>query len=95
MGQALGCALSAQVAGVFDEECEEDDGNPKENIRPEEKEHDSLALGTEIIPIAYTPQNATTTKDKIEGSFSKSMREVDLESERESYSSSKCYNMEV
>ena len=33
-GQALGCALSAQVGGVFDEECEEHEGNPKENIRP-------------------------------------------------------------
>ena len=49
----------------------------------EEEEHDSLALGTQIIPIAYTPQDATTTKEKIEGSFSKSMREVDLESEIE------------
>ena len=49
----------------------------------EEEEHDSLALGTQIIPIAYRPHDATTTKEKIEGSFSKSMREVDLESERE------------
>ena len=48
-----------------------------------EERNDSLALGTPIIPIAYTPQDATTTKEKIEGSFSKSMREVDLECERE------------
>ena len=50
----------------------------------EEEEHDSLALGIQIIHIAYTPQDATTTKEKIQRSFSKSMREVDLESERES-----------
>ena len=49
----------------------------------EEDEHDSLALGTQIIPISCTPQDASRTKEKIEGSFSKSMREVDLESDRE------------
>ena len=48
----------------------------------EEEEHYSLALGTQTIPIAYTPQDATTTKEKIEGSFSKSMR-VEHESEGE------------
>jgi hypothetical protein len=30
-GQALGCALSIRVGGVFDEEREEHEGNPKEN----------------------------------------------------------------
>ena len=34
MGQALGCGLSAQVGGVFDEEREEHEGNPNENTRP-------------------------------------------------------------
>jgi len=50
----------------------------------EEEEQDSLAIGTQIIPIAYTPQDPTTTKGKIQGSSSKSIREVDLERERSS-----------
>ena len=47
----------------------------------EEEEQDSLAIATQVIPIANTPRS--NKKERYKGSYYKSIREVDLEKERE------------
>ena len=63
-GQALGCARSTRVGGVLTKNGKNKREIQKKTQDQEEEELDSLAIATQIIPIANTPRcNNNKRKD--------------------------------
>ena len=82
-GQALGCARSTRVGGVLTKNGKNKREIQKKTQDQEEEELDSLEIATQIIPIANTPRSNNNKKERYKGSYYKSIREVDLEKERQ------------
>ena len=63
-GQAFGCSRSTRVGGVLTKNRKNKREIQKKTQDKEEEEQDSLAIATQIIPIANTPtSNNNKSKD--------------------------------